>query len=791
MANGHDLFRTLSRAWTTAHSAVEAVEQAVRRAQEALGPRALEAFAPSIAAEMERAKAADARFRLSVDSPEITIATTGTTSGGKSTIINFLVGAPIMPVAVQEMSAGVVTILHHPSERAVTVARTQDSRWETGTWTNLTDLQIQARLKQTMDAWRACRDRGSYPPAPSIEVRYPTRLGAKPERIGLPSGIRLRLLDLPGLNSQEDEANRTAIQEGSRQALCLVAYDSTCTDKSLQRDLLAQVVEQVKSLGGSPRRMLFVLNRIDVFLVDRDGAEQRDAFVVEVTRRIREELSLALPEHRTAISELQPQPFASGPASLAAEAQTAGGPAQVRVLEDLTTKFRYLFDKRLFREIGAFPEDWDHSARRRVAAEAEGASYVPELEARLGRHIAEHLPELVLPTLVADVVQPLRLVLTELDAALHAYRSLLDGSLQEEQGKLEALRRRVDNLRAEVLAVVQPFRALETVEASEAPLAIERAAADVGRSIADDDVLAPMRDVRRSLGKAIEGLVAPLESFEDSFPETIPRESREALVVAFRALRIGPAGVHLAKGGIVGGELEAPIIAARREIQQFFVALSVAANASVNREASHVANRVRESLDKLLIRLAEHYAERVERENPGFVGMRGIPSTGGILGRPPAANIRFRPELDVLTQTVERQTGTRQVKKGTERRWYTLFLKKHDVYETVPIIERRTLYSVSVPPLGQMIDTFLTEADVDSFGAGLAKYISEQMHLTERQLSQHAATQLARYERHLQHAWADAETRAGAEKARADLLAPVLADVGNRLTSVERWREIL
>lgn len=45
-----------------------------------------------------------------IGSPTLTLATTGTTSSGKSTLVNLLCGAEIVPVAVSEMSAGAVTV---------------------------------------------------------------------------------------------------------------------------------------------------------------------------------------------------------------------------------------------------------------------------------------------------------------------------------------------------------------------------------------------------------------------------------------------------------------------------------------------------------------------------------------------------------------------------------------------------------------------------------------------------------------------------------------------------------
>ncbi|WP_228059593.1 dynamin family protein [Plectonema radiosum] len=45
-----------------------------------------------------------------IRSPTLSLATTGRTSSGKSTLVNLLCGAEILPVAVSEMSAGAVTI---------------------------------------------------------------------------------------------------------------------------------------------------------------------------------------------------------------------------------------------------------------------------------------------------------------------------------------------------------------------------------------------------------------------------------------------------------------------------------------------------------------------------------------------------------------------------------------------------------------------------------------------------------------------------------------------------------
>ncbi|BAZ15442.1 hypothetical protein NIES4071_73140 [Calothrix sp. NIES-4071] len=68
----------------------------------------------------------------------------------------------------------------------------------------------------------------------------------------------MRVLDLPGLAYVGDTGNANVIKQ-CREALCLVTYNSAETDKQKVRSLLQEVVQQVKDLGGSPARMLFVL----------------------------------------------------------------------------------------------------------------------------------------------------------------------------------------------------------------------------------------------------------------------------------------------------------------------------------------------------------------------------------------------------------------------------------------------------------------------------------------------------------------------------------------------------
>ncbi|MEH2330792.1 dynamin family protein [Nostoc sp.] len=73
-----------------------------------------------------------------LQNPTLTLATTGTTSSGKSTLVNLLCGAEIVPVAVSEMSAGAVTI-EYSEKKSLIIHETPGALWECGEWTGITD----------------------------------------------------------------------------------------------------------------------------------------------------------------------------------------------------------------------------------------------------------------------------------------------------------------------------------------------------------------------------------------------------------------------------------------------------------------------------------------------------------------------------------------------------------------------------------------------------------------------------------------------------------------------------
>ncbi len=252
-----------------------------------------------------------------IETPTLTLATTGTTSSGKSTLVNLLCGADIMPRMAGEMSAGIVTIKHaSDGKRWLKIEKTANATWECGEWKDLSDYDIRGRLTKTMDAFNEAKKICELP-SPVIELSYPIACffpnAGMLNLSDLPAHTQFQIMDLPGKRNQDDKIN-SAVIENCRRALSIVTYDMGQTDEKLRQALMEEVLGQVKLMGGSPARMLFALNRIDVFRKDHEW-EQREREAADKTiKEIKAILHDRLPEHRNVLENLSYSKLSSLPA---------------------------------------------------------------------------------------------------------------------------------------------------------------------------------------------------------------------------------------------------------------------------------------------------------------------------------------------------------------------------------------------------------------------------------------------------------------------------------------------
>ncbi|WP_027255103.1 dynamin family protein [Planktothrix agardhii] len=325
--------------------------------------------------------------------PTLVLATTGTTSSGKSTLVNLLCGAEIVPVAVSEMSAGAVTIEYNP-EKSLIIHETPGALWECGEWKGITEDRIYQRLNQVMITYIDNREKQPNLACPQSTIFYPFRL-LKESQLQLPPGTKVKILDLPGLSYVGDQENANVIKQ-CREALCLVTYNSQETDVQKQKSLLQEVVQQVKDLGGSPARMLFILNRIDVFRADKDWPETENRFIKKTIYSIKNELTDHLTEYTEDIENLQVVKLSTWPALLALQIPNNDDVFSAEACRTARNYFSVLIED-VLDDLQGNVQKWSSHDRMRVSKALWQQSYAEEFQQNLKEHITQHFPQLVIP----------------------------------------------------------------------------------------------------------------------------------------------------------------------------------------------------------------------------------------------------------------------------------------------------------------------------------------------------------------------------------------------------------
>jgi GTPase Era involved in 16S rRNA processing len=350
--------------------------------------------------------------------PTLILATTGTTSSGKSTLVNFLCGADIVPTAVSEMSAGTVTI-EYSEERALIIQETQGALWECGKWKGISDEEIYDRLDEVMISYLNAREEQTNLACPQSIIYYPFRLVKDEKILELPKGVAAKLLDLPGLSHVGDEGSLSVIKQ-CREALCLVTYNSAENNQVTQEKLLSEVVEQVKELKASPARMLFILNRVDEFRKDVKWPRNEDRFFDKMTKSIKAKLMEELGEYVKDTENLAIVKLSTLPALLAVQIEknkeliqdilgelpsiedkwSSHDRSRIDVLlkpyEIVDDYFKPLI-KNIVKSLPPDPKDLSIKQRSLIAQELRQQSYAQVFEEHLKIHIAEHFPKLVIP----------------------------------------------------------------------------------------------------------------------------------------------------------------------------------------------------------------------------------------------------------------------------------------------------------------------------------------------------------------------------------------------------------
>ncbi|MCJ2543697.1 dynamin family protein [Thermostichus vulcanus] len=238
-----------------------------------------------------------------LENPSFRIATIGTTSSGKSTIVNALIGRQIAPIEAQEMSAGILRV-KHSEETKLVIHETEGSTWETGMWEGLSDQEIYSKVEHVMGAYhqeRKKKKNNVEAMVPEVDVYCPILPVRDPSLLNLPKEVGVEIYDLPGLKSIQDRSNLRVIQEQVSKCFSIVSLDYTQVDDQHRASLLKELKNVVEYLGGRTDQILFLLNRVDLRTQQDKPLEER---IEELQREIQNVLELPDQPHVVPLSAL-------------------------------------------------------------------------------------------------------------------------------------------------------------------------------------------------------------------------------------------------------------------------------------------------------------------------------------------------------------------------------------------------------------------------------------------------------------------------------------------------------
>lgn len=218
-------------------------------------------------------------------SPTLSIALMGTTSSGKSTLVNGLVGRRIAPIEAGEMSAGVLRVVSTDTSRLTISSLVHGRDGGSSTAEELSggrDEDHYLAIQAVMHDYHQ-RRRSGPADAPEVTEEGPMVSTSDPSCLNFPDGVSLELIDLPGLKSVSDRASLDVIQQLVGRSFSLVTLDYRQVDEDHRARLLEELKDVVRGMGGSDALMAFVLNGVDLrSRDDRDLQERIDLLALEI-----------------------------------------------------------------------------------------------------------------------------------------------------------------------------------------------------------------------------------------------------------------------------------------------------------------------------------------------------------------------------------------------------------------------------------------------------------------------------------------------------------------------------
>ena len=746
-------------------------------------------------------------FKNELDNPLITLATSGTTSSGKSSLVNLLCGGEIMPVGVLETSAGVVTINHHPTNKILTIFMEELPAKYSNSWSDLSGEQITQKLKDTIERYHNLRKENSGPQPdlsdkqitqklkdvmtccldlhaeqceplpPRFELEYPTRLGMQPEIAGLPKGFKLRILDLPGLKYVADVHNKEIIRKEIKPALCLVTYNGEEADPEKQQVLLNEVVENVKELQGSLPRMLFILNKIDVFRRDPDFEIETQKFINKTTQNIRNSIVKALPVYSNEIHQLQTHPLSTYPALCAYQALNSSQNTTIEVLGRIMSHFNYLISEDIRDNLLINVTKWSSSQQQQVAENVWQTSYGASFDATLCKHVQNNIPDIILPHLIGPLWDTADLALKEINQINYEYVNATKDRYEKERENLEKIERSLEDLRAKfqadlssILSPLFNYKSDHLPQYDQIMAKLTEVSTDLENFYKiPKGKLSPLHTWGNEIGKTIdsfleiidENIKQPSVAFPKSpLLESLPPEYRKELYQTLESLRISGYHQYAAKGTVyeATNSVEKEIL---RNMNQALNDLASVLAKTLQLLLERVAEREKERMETALQFLLEEHVRLFNKKSkeiaPNFSGLEITLSR--LKGIEHNLVLKFILYGGFQPVPVERdiKVGSVREKVGEKRLWWTLWILKEDVYQDRDLYEKRSHDVATIPKSEVILQGFGIQARLCRPEGKVIEWLQKQVKEFLSSIQTYQVNLLGEYKQRLEKALQRAE----------------------------------
>ena len=568
-----------------------------------------------------------------------------------------------------------------------------------------------------------------------------------------------------------DRGNANVIQQ-CREALCIVTYNSAETDAQKVKSLLQEVVQQVKDLGGSPARMLFTLNRIDVFRADRNWPDTENRFVENAIRSIKSELTEQLKEYTEDIEKLQVVKLSTWPALLALQIQNYDEIFSVDACKKADNNFNGLIDEDILEILPRNVQKWSRHDRNRVAEALWKKSYAEEFQQHLKEHITEHFPQLVIP----QIIERFNLAAGNAVAewATQTTTAILNSS--EERYKQEC--ENISKIRADL------ERFLETSDTN-LKQPFERLDTKVKQVLAkqsQDDVVNYIRTVIRELQqeepyKKLGEKLFPLHSWEKEFQKGIT-QVLEAVAKSLETGRVELDSPNLKRANVLnvnllarnlnrlvdlgykasvakeGKTMEARTEAEKNnlkqlneELNELAIHLNIVIQDVLKQISSQELNRIHQAVSELF-RCHLSYFENKANDFAPNIAIKFPESELIKVESNLKFNFQFKAGFAIKQGTWEEAV---QVEKQ-KRTWYTLWIGKKTIYETE--YQPRSSDNAELPSIEYLLEGWIEQAKAEDSERvnQVARWLLEQIDCLKKNVDKIQSDIIDRYQERLDKA---------------------------------------